>query len=140
MKKFIVPTRDRILKWKAYFSEGFQTEEHHRELMEELVRMSMYWTYDQEYGCTDLLEASMELADELEWRGLIYATDTSEVGMVGYEICIGLVNYLKSCDILGVAPTVISFEGFVNMNMVIKVLATGEPYVTEQEQRACLSG
>lgn len=143
MQKFIVPAKDRIQKWKSYFDVAFQTEEHQKDLMKMLVMMSMTLAYDgmkKHNEFIELYEQALVMAMDLVDSGLIYEDDATEVGQLAYEFCVSLVGYLKDLGILGKELTVMTFEGFVNMDIVIKVLATGEPYVDETEERACLSG
>jgi hypothetical protein len=143
MHKYIVPTKDRIRQWKSYFDEAFHTEEHQKDLMRLLVMMSMALAYDgnKKYNeFTDLFEHALVMAEDLVSAGLIKEDDVTEVGQLAYEFCVSLVNYLRDLNILGKDFTVMSFEGFCNMDIVIKVLAAGEPYVDETEERACLSG
>uniref|UniRef100_A0AAU7PFQ5 Uncharacterized protein n=1 Tax=Burkholderia phage vB_BgluM-SURPRISE13 TaxID=3159457 RepID=A0AAU7PFQ5_9VIRU len=143
MHKYIVPAKDRIRKWNSYFDEAFRTEEHQKDLMKMLVMMSMALAYDgskKHNEFIELYEQALVMAMGLVDSGLIYEEDANEVGQLAYEFCVSLVGYLKDLAILSKVPTVMTFEGFVNMDIVIKVLDAGEPYVDETEERACLSG
>jgi hypothetical protein len=143
MKKFIVPTKDKVQTWMGFFSAAGQQEEYQKDLMQSMIMMSMSLAYDDYHKQNqffELYENTLVMSLDLASRGLIYESDEDVVAQTAYDFCVDLVGYLKDLDILGRIPTVMQFEGFVNMNMVISVLAAGEPYVNEMEERACLSG
>jgi hypothetical protein len=143
MHKYIVPAKDRIQKWKSFFDEAFQTEEHQKDLMKMLVMLSMVLAYDgnkKQNEFFELIESTLDMAMDLANTGLISEDDMTDVGQMGYDFCVSLVSYLKELGILTKIPTVMTFEGFVGMDIVIKVHGAGEPFVDETEERACLSG
>lgn len=143
MRKFIVPAKDRMKKWRDHFEDVFREDEHQKELMKLLITLVMFLAYDgnkKQNEFFELFESTLGLASELADTGVISDDDTDAVGQLAYEFCVSLAGYLKELGILSKVPTVLSFEGFVGMDIVIKVLDAGEPYVDEQEERACLSG
>jgi hypothetical protein len=143
MKKFIVPTKDKIQTWMSFFSAAGQTEEYQKDLMQSMIMMSMSLAYDDHNNQNqffELYENTLVMSLDLVSRGLIYEDEADGAAQTAYDFCVDLVGYLKELEILGRIPTAMQFEGLVNMNMVISVLAAGEPYVNEMEERACLSG
>lgn len=143
MKKYIVPAKDRIAKWRSHFDEVFRSEEHQIALMQILVTMAFWLAYGnnkKENEFIDLFESSLCMAVELANTGLISEDSTDDIGQLAYEFCVSLSSYLKEVGILSKIPTVMKFEGFVGFDIVIKVLEAGEPYVDEMEERAWQAG
>lgn len=142
MRKFIVPTKDRIQKWKSVFEEYFREDEHQFVLMQMLITMTM-WLHHEKHAKTnqhiELLEAAMKMAVELTDTGILDELYTDDVAQMAYEFCTSLFSYLKELDLLSSeVPSILKFEGFVGMNMIIKIFSENE--IDQHGEGECLSG
>ncbi|BAQ02534.1 hypothetical protein AVU38_gp006 [Ralstonia phage RSL2] len=150
MQKFIVPTKDRIQKWKSFFEEHFREEEHQKALMQMLLTMVM-WLSVEEYWDPrkhkrepqfnpffELLEFGLAQAQELADTGMLDEEHVDVVGQQAYEFAVSLAAYLKELGILGTKNPVLKFEGFVGMNIIVKIFDESE--IDQHGEGECLSG
>lgn len=142
MHKFIVPTKDRIQKWNSLFEEYFREDEHQFVLMQMLITMVM-WLHHSQHAKTnqhvELLEATMKMAVELTDTGILDELYTEDAAQMAYEFVTTLFSYMKELDLLNSqVPSILSFQGFVGMDMVIKIFSENE--IDEHGEGACLSG
>jgi len=142
MHKYIVPTKDRIQKWKSLFEEYFREDEHQFVLMQMMITMVM-WLHHSQHAKTnqhvELLEATMKMAVELTDTGILDELHTEDAAQMAYEFVTTLFSYMKELDLLNSqVPSILSFQGFVGMDMVIKIFSETE--IDEHGEGACLSG
>lgn len=142
MHKYIVPTKDRIQKWKSLFEEYFREDEYQFVLMQMMITMVM-WLHHSQHAKTnqhvELLEATMKMAVELTDTGILDELHTQDAAQMAYEFVTTLFSYMKELDLLNSqVPSILSFQGFVGMDMVIKIFSETE--IDEHGEGACLSG
>lgn len=150
MQKYIVPTKDRIEKWKSFFEGCFREEEHQKALMQMLVTMVMWLSVDEYFDPRkhkqekqrnvffDLLEFGLGWAQEMADTGMLDDDEVMNVGQQAYEFAVSLAAYLKELGILDTKNPVLKFEGFVGMNIVIKIFDESE--IDQHGEGECLSG
>lgn len=146
MRKYIVPTKSRIEEWKTFFESAFREEEHQAALMKALIAMAVALSFADDYlnkenPFVTLLESTMEFAADLADQGSLDMDDEVAIGQMAYDFVVSLTEFLKGVGVLQV-PKVMKFEGFVNMDIVIKVLEKDEVEESDKSdaERSCQSG
>lgn len=146
MRKYIVPTKSRVEEWKTFFESAFREEEHQAALMKALIAMAVALSFSDDYLNNEnpfvtLLESTMEFAADLADQGSLDMDDEVALGQMAYDFVVSLTEFLKGVGVLQV-PKVMKFEGFVNMDIVVKVLEKDEVEESDKTdaERSCQSG
>lgn len=140
MQKYIVPTKRGIAEWRSLFDEVFREEEHQVTLMHTLIGLIMFMSVSKNKKANEfveLFEVAMAKAVELADTGILPEENTDDAASFIYEFASQTAAYLKEIGVLQ-TPKTITFEGFVGMDIIIKILEEGE--ADDSGDKACLSG
>lgn len=139
MKRYVIPKKQQMQKWREFFEEVFRDEANQSSMLKTLVGMAMVINSDDfkhNTAVIDLLDASMSYALELVETGTADEEDVEPMAQLAYEFCYTLVMYMKEIGILK-ASNEIKFEGFLGMDIIVKILDKGE---TDETQKVALDG
>jgi hypothetical protein len=141
MRKYIVPTKGKLQKWKSLFIEAFRDDEHQTPLMTEIVSMAMLLSVtpneQRENARLGLMVSSMEFSADLVINGMMEEDDLDRAVYLATDLAVSLSNYINAVDVLQ-GHEILKFEGFTGMDMIVNLLDNDEN--CEMEERICLSG
>lgn len=141
MHKYIVPLNRKTSKWFRLFHDVFRDEKHQVPLVTELVEIAaslpIHNEKNKQHTRLGLLLSCMEVVQDLSDTGMMQERDLVYATQVAADIASELAYGLSERSILSNKNTFV-FEGFTNMDIVVKVLEEGE--IHEAEERIWLTG
>lgn len=142
MRKYIIPSRDRINNWKNLFIEAFQEEDFQMPLLVELVSIASTVLSNPNgliiaNGNQQLRIDVFHFVADLISIGTLEEKQYDEARAVAIEFVLYMAGYLANASVLS-NQVDMTFSGMSGTDMVVNILADGE--FDETEERLCLSG
>ena len=140
MKKYIVPTKYEMRDWRFLFEEVYRTEEFQDAIVRELVDMALWLAVGKikNEALLSLHEQVFVLTNNLVGTGLLTIDSVTDADIQASRFCYRLAKYLLEIGIIEKEPSTMKFEGFLGLNIIIKILDDNE--IDETDERVCLSG
>lgn len=126
--------------WRILFEEVYRTEDFQDAIVNELVDMALWLAIGKikNEALLSLHEQVFGLVNNLVSTGLITAANKQAADAQASHFCYRLAKYLIEIGVIEQEPSTMKFEGFLGLNIIIKIL--GDHEIDETDERVCLSG